>query len=223
MKVSREQAAANRERVVDTAARLFRRHGFDGVPISDLMKAAGLTHGGFYGRFASKDALEREACARGARASVAKVAKVADAQARTSTRADENDTAGVPVFHQFIDAYLSTRHRDNPEDGCTVAALAGDAGRCDALIQEVFAEGVRGMAAELGRAEAHAYPTSTPDAGGSSPDFAMLACIVGAVVLARAVAAADPALSGLILTETKERLTTNQSQPGTCRSSKASA
>src|SRR5262249_60320347 len=64
MRVTREQAAANRERVLDAASMLFRRHGFDGIGVADIMKAAGLTHGGFYGQFASKEELAAEACAR---------------------------------------------------------------------------------------------------------------------------------------------------------------
>ena len=64
MKVSREQAAQNRERIVETAAQLFRERGFEGIGIADLMKEAGLTHGGFYGHFSSKEELIAEASAR---------------------------------------------------------------------------------------------------------------------------------------------------------------
>ena len=64
MKVTREQAAENRQRVVETAARLFREKGFDGIGVADLMKTAGLTHGGFYGQFSSKEDLAAQACAR---------------------------------------------------------------------------------------------------------------------------------------------------------------
>src|SRR4030081_3118302 len=64
MKVSREQAAENRERILDVAAQLFRERGFDGIGVADLMKAAGLTHGGFYGHFSSKEDLMAQACER---------------------------------------------------------------------------------------------------------------------------------------------------------------
>ena len=64
MKVSREQAAANRERILDVATRLFRERGLDGIGVADLMREAGLTHGGFYGHFASKEDLIAEACKR---------------------------------------------------------------------------------------------------------------------------------------------------------------
>src|SRR6185437_2367094 len=64
MKVTREQAAENHDRIVETAARLFREHGFEGVGVAELMKAAGLTHGGFYGHFESKEDLVQRACER---------------------------------------------------------------------------------------------------------------------------------------------------------------
>jgi len=64
MKVTREQAAANREKIVEVASILFRKHGFEGIGVADIMKAAGLTHGGFYGHFNSKDDLAAEACTR---------------------------------------------------------------------------------------------------------------------------------------------------------------
>ena len=64
MRVSREQAAENRDRIIDVAGRLFRERGFDGIGVANLMKAAGLTHGGFYGHFESKEDLEVQACAR---------------------------------------------------------------------------------------------------------------------------------------------------------------
>src|SRR6266446_253236 len=64
MRVSREKAAKNRERIVETASRMFREHGFDGVGIDAIMQGAGLTHGGFYGHFGSKDDLAAEAVAR---------------------------------------------------------------------------------------------------------------------------------------------------------------
>src|SRR3954467_5564449 len=79
MKVSRQQAALNRERIVETAAQLFRERGFDGIGVADLMKEAGLTHGGFYGHFSSKDDLIAEASARALMHSMALFSKVAGA------------------------------------------------------------------------------------------------------------------------------------------------
>jgi TetR/AcrR family transcriptional regulator, transcriptional repressor for nem operon len=64
MRVSREQATENREKILSTATRLFREKGFDGIGIADLMRHAGLTHGGFYGHFSSKEDLMAQACDR---------------------------------------------------------------------------------------------------------------------------------------------------------------
>ena len=64
MKVSREQAAENRERIINAAAKLYREHGFGGIGVADLMRQAGMTHGGFYGHFASKEDLIAQACER---------------------------------------------------------------------------------------------------------------------------------------------------------------
>jgi TetR/AcrR family transcriptional repressor of nem operon len=183
MRVSREQADANRERVVEIAGRLFRERGFDAVSIGDLMKEAGLTHGGFYRQFDSKEALIREVCLRGASESVAAV------------HADDGPSAYI---EEFLDAYLSTRHRDDPMTGCTVAALSGDAGHGPRELQEVFATGIGGMATALSQA--------TADSEETEPDFPALATMVGALVLARAVKDADPAMSEAILQTAKNAL-----------------
>src|SRR5688572_31755633 len=113
MKVSREQAARNRERIVEAAAELFRERGFDGVGVADLMKEAGLTHGGFYGHFSSKDDLIAEASARALTGSLALWNKVAE-------RAPADPVSAV------ASAYLTSRHRDNPGAGCLLAALGPD-------------------------------------------------------------------------------------------------
>jgi len=113
MKVSREQAALNRERIVDVAARLFREKGYDGIGVADLMKNAGLTHGGFYGHFASKEDLMVEACQHALEKSLdGWRAKIASHPQRA-----------LPAI---VDSYLSTRHRDQPGGGCPAAAMGVD-------------------------------------------------------------------------------------------------
>src|ERR1700681_4314409 len=114
MRVSREKAAENRERIIDAAGALFRAKGFGGIGVADIMKAAGLTHGGFYGHFVSKDDL------------------VAQASKRTMTRAAANwgkVVAAEPEqpFAALLQHYLSPRHRDDPSRGCAFAALGNDA------------------------------------------------------------------------------------------------
>ena len=130
MRVSREKAAENRERIVEAAGALFRAKGFGGIGVADIMKAADLTHGGFYGHFASKDDLIGEASRRAmARAAVNWERVVADAP---------DDPYAALLKH-----YLSPRHRDDPGHGCAFAALSGDAARSGKSVRRTFAEGLR--------------------------------------------------------------------------------
>src|SRR5271168_1737933 len=129
MKVSREKAVENRERIIDAAAALFRANGFGGIGVADIMKAADLTHGGFYGHFASKDDL------------------VAQASRRAMDRAAVNwgnVTAKAPKnpYTALLDHYLSPRHRDDPGHGCAFAALSGEAARCSKPVRAAFARGL---------------------------------------------------------------------------------
>ena len=128
MKVTREQAAANRERVLDTAARLFRERGFGGIGVADLMQEAGLTHGGFYGHFASKDDLAVCACEHA----------FAQSQARWSRLLAEGGADALPTL---IASYVSARHRDHPGRGCALAALGGEAHRHAPPLRRAFCGG----------------------------------------------------------------------------------
>src|SRR5271170_4176558 len=105
MKVSRAQAAENRERILDVATRLFRERGIDGIGVADLMQAAGLTHGGFYGHFKSKDDLAVQACRR------------AFARSAESWASVVENTSGDPLA-SICRQYVSERHRDAPGRGC---------------------------------------------------------------------------------------------------------
>src|SRR5689334_15761190 len=109
MRVTKAQAQENRARILQTASTLFRERGFDGVGVADLMGAAGFTHGGFYKHFKSKADLMAESAAWGL--------------SRTSALA-----GGVPAA-EFVKRYVSREHRDALGDGCTLAALSGDAAR----------------------------------------------------------------------------------------------
>src|SRR5260221_11063726 len=110
MRVSRDKAAENRERIVDTASRLFRDKGFDGVGLDAIMKGAGLTHGGFYGHFGSKDDLAAEAVTRALDRSMERQRRFTDLDA-------------------LAPDYLSERHRADRANGCAVAALGADIAR----------------------------------------------------------------------------------------------
>lgn len=117
-RVSQAQAEENRRRVVDTASRLFREQGTQ-VSVADLMKAAGLTHGAFYKQFASKEALVDEATAHA----------FAELAQRHSAGLERHDGQREAAQQALIDTYLSAEHRDDPADGCPVAALATDIAR----------------------------------------------------------------------------------------------
>lgn len=169
MKVSRAEAAQNRERVIEVAAKLFRERGFDGIGVAELMKAAGLTHGGFYGNFASKEDLMAQACTRALEGSL-------DAMRRLEVRDGEN------ALSTFAAAYLSPAHRDGPGDGCALAALGAEAGRHGAPVRAAFTEGVRSLVDILTRL----VPGRSKQAKREKA-LAMYASMVGALVLARAV------------------------------------
>ncbi|MBV7458020.1 TetR/AcrR family transcriptional regulator [Acidovorax sp. sif1233] len=189
MKVSKEQMAENRERILDAAARLFRERGFDGIGVADLMKSAGLTHGGFYGHFASKDELMAQATARaldGLQSAWAALARGAAAQGRDPLAAIES-------------AYLSPGHRDAPGQGCLLAALGGDASRQGPAVRRAVTEGMQAQVAGLatlvpGRSKAAKRQRALAD----------YASLVGALVLARA--ADDPQFSDEILQATAAAL-----------------
>ena len=179
MKVSREQAARNRERIVETAAQLFRERGFEGIGVADLMKEAGLTHGGFYGHFSSKEDLIAEASARALMRSLARLTKVAER------------APGDPLL-AVAEAYLTSRHRDHPGAGCLLAALGPDVSRQGPAVRRCVTDYVRAAVDLL----ATLVP-GTSKAARRQKAISTYATLVGAMVMARAVD--DRALSQEIL------------------------
>ena len=133
MKVSKAQAAENREGIVDAAARLYREKGLDGVGVAEITRDAGLTHGGLYRHFESKDALAREACLRAFEWTITPLDGLESAKA---------DGAPATRLRALVHGYLSATHRDHPGEGCPAAALAADAARAGPEMSEVFAQGV---------------------------------------------------------------------------------
>jgi TetR/AcrR family transcriptional regulator, transcriptional repressor for nem operon len=169
MRVSRIQAAENRETVINVASRLFREHGFDGIGLKDLMKGAGLTQGAFYKQFASKDDLAAQASRRA----------MASACNRLSATAAANpdDPLGA-----VITLFLSPEHREERMDGCPVVALGSDAARQGADVKASFEAGIREYLELLG--------SWVGGADGEEPSgkaMTILSTLVGAVVLSRAV------------------------------------
>jgi TetR/AcrR family transcriptional repressor of nem operon len=178
MRVSREQAAENRQRIVQTAARMFREHGFDGVGVDAIMNGAGLTHGGFYGHFRSKDDLAAEAVTRA-------LARGVEKQSRYTK------------LNDLVSGYLSERHRDDRANGCAIAALGAD------IVRQ--GEGVRGALTTYVREQIDRFTSLLRNGAAASRRrraITTLAGMVGALTLARAVD--DPALSEEILTVARE-------------------
>jgi TetR/AcrR family transcriptional repressor of nem operon len=179
MRVSRIQAAENRETVINVASLLFRERGFDGIGLKDLMKGAGLTQGAFYKQFASKEDLAAQASRRA----------LESASRRWSAAAATNPQDPLGAVIAF---YLSMAHRGVRMDGCPVVALGSDAARQGADVKASFEAGIRAHLEILGRLIA--------ETDGETPNgkaMAILSTMVGAVTLSRVVN--DPDLAQAIL------------------------
>jgi TetR/AcrR family transcriptional repressor of nem operon len=198
-RVSREQKQRNRERIVAAAGEGFRARGIDGVGIDELMKTAGMTHGGFYNHFSSKDELALEVLNQGFTDSLGAVDALIGAHPRSSRAA----------LNAIIDSYLSADHRDHPEHGCASAALAADAGRHGIEAQQQYQRGLQGYLAaisELLRDNAKHTHTKLDARRAREQAIALFSQMVGAQLIARAIAQADPELSDEILTANKKEL-----------------
>jgi TetR/AcrR family transcriptional repressor of nem operon len=173
MKVSQEQKAQNRSRILTEAGRLFREKGFDEVSVAEVMQAAGLTHGGFYGHFRSKDDLVAQT--------------IAHAVGSQSTADD---------LSSWVDTYLSTPHRDHPDLGCPMAALAGfmrqQAPEARASMTQVLAGQIDTLADIM---------PGTDAAKRRRAAIGSWSAMVGALILARSIDSA--ALSDEVLSETR--------------------
>lgn len=165
MRITKEKRQENHDRIVSIASEMFRERGFDGVGVADLMKEAGMTHGGFYNHFASKEALIAEAAARG-----------------FSETFERYAGYSLP---DVIDAYISRPHRDARGQGCPAAALSGEAARLPDDTRGVFGAGIGGLFAALEQGLA-----GQPDARAQA--ISLLAQAVGAVVLSRACPDGSP-------------------------------
>lgn len=178
MRVSREQAAENHERIVETASRLFREQGFDGVSVDAIMQKAGLTHGGFYGHFKSKQDLAAQAVTRALDRGVERQSK-------------HTDIAGL------VSSYLSPRHCADLGNGCAIAALGADIAREGNAVRRNLTMHIRAQFEYIG----HLLKAGTV-AKRRKRAIATLAGMVGALTLARAVD--DAALSREILAAARD-------------------
>jgi TetR/AcrR family transcriptional repressor of nem operon len=191
MRVTKDKAAEHRAAIVTAAARLFREKGFDGVNVAEIMREAGLTHGGFYGHFASKDALAAEACA----------LAFAGSNERLRSRSD---------LAALLDAYLSAQHRDHPGNGCPMAAYGSDIARQGEAVQRQFCDGMEdylaGLAGRLGEPGLADDERADVRANGRAWAILMLSAAAGGLMLARAAAQSAPDLSAEILRTVRDRL-----------------
>lgn len=178
MRVSRAQAEENRDRVITVASRLFREHGFHGIGLKDLMKGAGLTQGGFYKQFTSKDDLAALASRRALESATRRWSAAA---------ADTSDPLeAVMAF------YLSRDHRGEKAEGCPLVALGADAARQSVEVRRPFEDGIR--------AHFEVLDELMGDADNSDPSekaMAILSMMVGAVTLSRIIE--DESLSQRVL------------------------
>ncbi|MGR6918885.1 TetR/AcrR family transcriptional regulator [[Actinomadura] parvosata] len=193
-RASRADAERHREQVIEAAAKLVRAHGAGNVSVPQAMAAAGLTHGGFYRHFASKDDLIAQACSAAFAERVKALDDLTDADApEASPRA------------AFLNGYLSPLHRDNAALGCPGAALAVDAARTEpgTPLRQAFTDGLRELIASMRRLDS--------DGADEETVIVELSAMVGALMLSRACAG-DP-LSDEILTTVRRHLLGEEADP----------
>jgi len=182
VRVTRQTLQEHREAILNAASGLFRRRGIDNVSVADVTRAAGLTHGAFYGHFSSKTALASAACAE----------SLANGAASWRARAARARDSGHEGLRAIIESYLSPRHRDAPESGCALAALGTELARGEPELRAALDGGVAALAAVLAEEIDIARPGLAP-ADRDRAALAVLAAMTGGIVLARAIA--DPARS----------------------------
>ncbi len=190
---SQEEKAKSHERIVDIAAARIREAGTAAPSVAEIMEAAGLTHGGFYKHFASRDDLVAEAVQR----------TFDDSQKATAAVIDGADDP----LAAFVDWYVSADHRDNPASGCGVVALGAEAAHADGRVRAAYTEQVKRYLAQLEEflaAETGADEDADADPEARRQATVMLATLVGAVLVARAVD--DPALSDEIIRDVRAGL-----------------
>jgi TetR/AcrR family transcriptional regulator, transcriptional repressor for nem operon len=166
MRKSKSEAAETRKRIVAAAAAEFRKNGIVATGLADLMKAAGLTHGGFYKHFGSRDELIAEAVKR--------------ALTDSESRVPELTAGAEDPLAAFADAYVSAAHRDDPASGCGVVALGTDMPRVGGPAQEAYR-------AQVERYLAHLQPLLGGNDDARRRATVTLSAMVGAVMIARAL------------------------------------
>ena len=187
MRKSKQEAAATRQRIIMAAAAAFRKNGIAGTGLSDLMAAAGLTHGGFYRHFDSKDQIVAEACTAAVDSLVGQLAAAASGK---------SPQRGLKTI---AENYLSAAHRDEPADGCPLAALGSEMARADQRTRDAatqaFLKLVEVIAAQFGKARPEVVRRRA---------LVAAATMIGALTMSRVVT--DSELSAGILREAQMQL-----------------
>jgi TetR/AcrR family transcriptional repressor of nem operon len=194
MRVTRRQKDEHRAGLLDAASRLMRTNGPERVGVADVAAAAGLTHGAFYGHFASKDALFAEAVA-----------------AALDTSVERVERRGSPDrLRKLVDAYLRSAHIEDSGAGCPLPSLGVDVSRASPEVRQAFAQGLQRYFESL----------AGTSHGGEITDqvVATVAGLVGTLVLARAVQGVDDDLARRIVEAARNTLPARRS---TSRKSKA--
>lgn len=155
------------DRILDTAARVLRKSGFSGVGVADVMKRVGLTHGGFYAHFPSRDALLAAALDRAGE----------DSRARLQRSVGTAEAKSHSSFRALVEGYLAERHLESPESGCPVAALASELPRQSDAVR---AAGAARIASLIAAVQGVLPPGSTAETAGI-----VASQLVGALQIAR--------------------------------------
>lgn len=191
MRLSKDQAAQNRSAIVDAASRLFRERGYDAVGLTELMKEAGFSHGGFYNHFDSKEALASEAYQ----------ASFDYYLSRLTHQLENSDATKKDALRACLKAYLSPAHRNDPANGCPAASLAVDAMRRDESVQARYSEGIEAYISIFAKqlSSSNNQTSDTEQVNNREAAISLLTQLVGALVLSRAIAKYNPALSNEVL------------------------
>lgn len=188
MRKSRQETAETRQRIVEAASAEFRRKGIDGTGLADLMAAAGLTHGGFYKHFESKEQVVEESLALA-------IESMAESMKRTVSA-----SPGARGLHAVIADYLSIHYRDDVAGGCPFVALGSDVARSGDVVREAATAGFLKMVDIIA-----SQLDGTSPAAARKEALVMLSTMIGAVTLARVVT--DPSLSASLLLQARKHLT----------------
>lgn len=182
MRYGKEHKEETHRKVVEAASRRFRKDGIEATGVVDLMADVGLTHGGFYAHFASKEALVKEALA----------AASAKSRIHLQREIDKARSEGRDPLEAIVRTYLTTLHRDRPDRGCSVAALGSEIGRHPRKTREAFTEGLDKTLEIIASALPAGVTSNRKDKA-----CAVFATLIGSMQLARAVS--DGAMSQSVI------------------------